>query len=152
MYETQERAKRITDIHVLWGQSTVIEELIQAGKIDEEYLYPFNGDEVLEWWLVTPWLAERLKEQGEIIIDELGCRWWGRLTSGQAIYMGRRNNKKSAGQRLTQLTTNKVRFHTPDYWIETLFSRTLHNKSAANFHRVFCLLETFSIFVSLPNR
>ncbi len=32
MYETQERAKRITDIHVLWGQSTVIEELIQAGK------------------------------------------------------------------------------------------------------------------------
>ena len=77
MYETQERAKRITDIHVLWGQSTVIEELIQAGKIDE----------VLEWWFVTPWLAERLKEQGEIIIDKLGCRWWGRLTSGQAIYM-----------------------------------------------------------------
>ena len=58
MYETQERAKRITDIHVLWGQSTVIEELIHAGKIDEEY-----------------------------IIDKLGCRWWGRLTSGQAIYM-----------------------------------------------------------------
>ena len=46
MYETQERAKRITDIHVLWGQSTVIEELIQAGKIDEEYIYPFNGDEL----------------------------------------------------------------------------------------------------------
>ena len=44
MYETQERAKRITDIHVLWGQSTVIEELIQAGKIDEEYIYPFNGE------------------------------------------------------------------------------------------------------------
>lgn len=27
------------------------------------------------------------EKQGEIIIDELGCRWWGRLTSGQAIYM-----------------------------------------------------------------
>ena len=40
MYGTQEKAKRITDIHVLWGQSTVIEELIQAGKIDEEYIYP----------------------------------------------------------------------------------------------------------------
>ena len=37
--------------------------------------------------LRCPWLAERLKEQGEIIIDKLGCRWWGRLTSGQAIYM-----------------------------------------------------------------
>ncbi|WP_286338550.1 hypothetical protein [Bacteroides acidifaciens] len=87
MYETQERTKRMTDIHVLWGQSTVVEELIRTGKIDEEYLYPFNGEEVLEWWLVTPWLAVRLKERGEIVIDELGCRWWGRLTSGQAIYM-----------------------------------------------------------------
>ena len=80
-------AQRVVQNCVLKNQSTVIEELIQAGKIDEEYLYPFNGDEVLEWWLVTPWLAERLKEQGEIIIDKLGCRWWGRLTSGQAIYM-----------------------------------------------------------------
>ena len=87
MYETKERSKRITYIHFLWGQSTFIEELIQAGKINEEYLYPFIGDEVLEWWLVTPCLADGLKERGEIVIDELGCRWWGRLTSGQAIYM-----------------------------------------------------------------
>ena len=87
MYETQERAKRITDIHVLWGQSTVIEELIQAGKIDEEYhLYPF-ADDVMEWWLIDSWLAERLKAQGEVIIEEYGCYWWGRQSSGQAIYM-----------------------------------------------------------------
>ena len=86
MYETQERAKRIADIHVLWGQSTVIEEMIRANLISEEYLYPF-ADDVMEWWLIDSWLAERLKEQGEIIIDKLGCRWWGRLTSGQAIYM-----------------------------------------------------------------
>ena len=86
MYETQERAKRITDIHVLWGQSTVIEELIQAGKIDEEYIYPFVGD-VMEWWLVDGWLAERLKREGEVIIDEYGCCWWGRLASGQPICM-----------------------------------------------------------------
>ena len=87
MYDTQEKAKQMVDIHVLWGQSSVIEELIQAGKIDEEYLYPFNGEEVLEWWLVTSWLADRLREQGEIIIDELGCHWWGRMSSGQSIYM-----------------------------------------------------------------
>jgi len=105
MYETQERAKRITDIHVLWGQSTVIEELIQAGKIDEEYIYPFNGDEVLEWWLVTPWLAERLKEQGEIIIDELGCRWTADERAGDLH--GRRNTR-NLRERLTQSTTNKV--------------------------------------------
>ena len=86
MYETQERAKRITDIHVLWGQSTVIEEMIRANLISEEHLYPF-ADDVMEWWLIDSWLAERLKAQGEVIIEELGCRWWGRLTSGQAIYM-----------------------------------------------------------------
>ena len=87
MYDTQEKAKQMVDIHVLWGQSSVIEELIQAGKIDEEYLYPFNGEEVLEWWLVTPGLADRVREQGEIIIDELGGHWWGRMSSGQASYM-----------------------------------------------------------------
>ena len=86
MYETQERAKRITDIHVLWGQSTVIEELIQAGEIDEEYIYPFVGD-VMEWWLIDSWLAERLKREGEVIIEEYGCCWWGRLASGQSICM-----------------------------------------------------------------
>ena len=81
--------------------------MIQAGKIDEEYLYPFNGDEVLEWWLVTPWLAERLKEQGEIIIDKLGVVGGGRLTSGQAIYMDGRNTR-NLRDGLTQHTTNKV--------------------------------------------
>lgn len=85
--ETTELARRIVDDHVLWGQSSVIGELIAAGKLDEAYIYPFNGEEVLEWWLVTPWLAARLKEQGEIVIDEYGCHWWGRTTSGQAIYM-----------------------------------------------------------------
>lgn len=79
-------AQRVVQNCVLKNQSTVIEEMIRANLISEEYLYPFV-DNVMEWWLVTPWLAERLKEQGEIIIDELGCCWWGRLTSGQAIYM-----------------------------------------------------------------
>ena len=86
MYKTQERAKRITDIHVLWGQSTVIEEMIRANLISEEYLYPFV-DDVMEWWLIDSWLAERLKAQGEVIIEEYGCYWWGRQSSGQAIYM-----------------------------------------------------------------
>ena len=97
MYETQERAKRIADIHVLWGQSTVIEELIQAGKIDEEYIYPFNGDEVLEWWLVTPWLAERL-----IRVSLVGT------ADERAGDLHGRRNTRNLRRRLTQLTTNKV--------------------------------------------
>lgn len=89
MNTTQEQTRRIADLHVLCGQNEVVEELIRAGKIDEEYVYPFvdTDDEIFEWWLVTPWLAERLKEQGEAVIDALDCHWWGRQSSGQAVYM-----------------------------------------------------------------
>lgn len=85
----ESRAKRIADLHVLYDQNEVVEELIRAGKIDEEYMYPFvnTEEEVFEWWLVSPYLARELKGQGEVIIDALGCHWWGRTTSGQAIYM-----------------------------------------------------------------
>ncbi len=41
----------------------------------------------MEWWLIDSWLAERLKRENQVIIDALGCHWWGRTTSGQAIYM-----------------------------------------------------------------
>ena len=87
--DRETRAKRIADLHVFYGQNEVVEELIRAGKIDEEYMYPFidTDDEVFEWWLVSPYLAQELKQQGEVIIDALGCHWWGRTTSGQAICM-----------------------------------------------------------------
>lgn len=42
---------------------------------------------VKEWWLVTPYMAELLKEKGEVILSDYGCYWWGRTTSGQALYM-----------------------------------------------------------------
>ena len=51
-------------------------------------LQSFNdSSEVLEWWLVTPYMAELLKEKGEVILSDYGCYWWGRTTSGQALYM-----------------------------------------------------------------
>jgi len=49
---------------VFYGQNEVVGELIRAGKIDEEYMYPFvdTDDEVFEWWLVSPYLARELKD------------------------------------------------------------------------------------------
>ena len=32
-------------------------------------------------------MAELLKENGEVIIADYDCYWWGRTTSGQALYM-----------------------------------------------------------------
>ncbi|MBE5033920.1 hypothetical protein [Gallalistipes aquisgranensis] len=77
-------AQRIVENCVLKNQSTVVEEMIQANLISLEYLDPFT-DEVLEWWLIDSWLAERLQQEGEVVIEEYGCFWWGRSTSGQAI-------------------------------------------------------------------
>ena len=36
--------------------------------------------------LIAGW-AERLKREGEVIIEEYGCYWWSRLASGQSICM-----------------------------------------------------------------
>ena len=41
--------------------------------------------EVCEWWFVTEYLAKKLEAQGELIIA--GYNIWGRLGSGQAIYL-----------------------------------------------------------------
>ena len=79
-------AQRIVENCVLTNQSTVVEEMIQANLISLEYLDLFT-DEVLEWWLIDSWLAERLRQEGEVVIEEYGCYWWGRSTSGQAIYL-----------------------------------------------------------------
>ncbi|WP_298062160.1 hypothetical protein [uncultured Rikenella sp.] len=78
--------RTLVENHVLYPQSTVVEELIQCGKLDCESLYD-TGCEVLEWWLVSDWLTDKLRGQGEVIIDDYGCCWWGRTTSGQAVYM-----------------------------------------------------------------
>ncbi|WP_297932242.1 hypothetical protein [uncultured Alistipes sp.] len=79
-------ARRLVEHCVLTNQTAVVDELLRVSLLPEEYIYPFVG-EVVEWWLVDSRLAERLKREGEVIIDALDCHWWGRTTSGQAIYM-----------------------------------------------------------------
>lgn len=81
-------AQRLVENCVLMNQTAVVDEMLNKNLLPEEYIYPFLGD-VMEWWLIDSWLAERLKREGEIIIEEYGCCWWGRLASGQAICMDR---------------------------------------------------------------
>lgn len=40
--------------------------------------------EIFEWHMVDSWLANRLREKGECVLDGL---YWGRQATGQAIYM-----------------------------------------------------------------
>lgn len=80
-------AQELVHNHVLYEQNYVIEKLLQSDEFLVDNIHNFDDNEVLEWWLVTDWLAEQLKEQNEVIIDDYDCYWWGRTCSGQAIYM-----------------------------------------------------------------
>lgn len=81
-------AKHLVDYHVLCAQSEIINKLLCSdnGLLDSAVNL---GDyyEVLEWWLISPFLARQLAESGEVVVSDYGCHWWGRQTSGQAIYM-----------------------------------------------------------------
>ena len=81
-------AQQIVDREILYEQSYVLNELIRVDDSLWDKIENSNElDEVLEWWLVTPYMAELLKEKGEVILADYDCYWWGRQTSGQAICM-----------------------------------------------------------------
>ena len=81
-------ANEITDRLILDNQNLVVEELMRHDEsLWEELQNLDENSEVLEWWLVTPYMAELLKEKGEVILSDYDCYWWGRQTSGQALYM-----------------------------------------------------------------
>ena len=81
-------AQQITDRLILDNQNLVIEELMRHDEsLWEELQNLDENSEIMEWWLVTPYMAELLKEKGEVILSDYDCYWWGRTTSGQALYM-----------------------------------------------------------------
>jgi hypothetical protein len=52
----------------------------KTGEEDLEY------QEIFEWWIVSSWLGEKLRENGYPVIERGWGGWlWGRTTSGQSI-------------------------------------------------------------------
>lgn len=49
--------------------------------------FGLNMREILEYWFVSPWLAEKLKDKGEVIIEGYDAPIWGRTTSGQHMLL-----------------------------------------------------------------
>lgn len=61
-------------------------QLIEEAKTEfEEATEESEPADVYEWWLVTGWLCEKLKQQGQVVIESEGI--WGRKTTGQAILL-----------------------------------------------------------------
>ena len=85
-------AQRLVENCVLTNQTAVVDEMLNKNLLPEEYVYPFVGD-VMEWWLINGWLAERLKREGEVIIDEYGCCWWGKISQRTGYLYGQRDTE-----------------------------------------------------------
>jgi len=43
--------------------------------------------EIYEWWSVSEFLAEKLKEKGQPILEDFGYTIWGRTCTGQSIML-----------------------------------------------------------------
>lgn len=43
--------------------------------------------EVMEWWRVSKWFAEKLEAEGEVILSNAYGHWWGRQGTGQSVMM-----------------------------------------------------------------
>ncbi len=46
-----------------------------------------NPREVLEWWLVSSFLAPHLTSMGEVTLTDGQSNWWGRCCSGQSMVL-----------------------------------------------------------------
>lgn len=46
-----------------------------------------NPQEIYEWWIVTSFLYEKLKAQGEPVLEWGNNCYWGRCTTGQSIML-----------------------------------------------------------------
>ena len=80
-----EKVKRFVDNHILYCQSSLVDRLLLKGLLFDDY--PYTTKEIMEWWLVSSWLAEKLSYNGEVVLHDYNCHWWGRQTTGQAIYL-----------------------------------------------------------------
>lgn len=84
MKNIDKSARQLVENCVIKNQTSLVEILLSSGMFADE-IYP--TDAILEWWLVDSWLAEQLLQHGEVVITDYGCHWWGRQSSGQAVWL-----------------------------------------------------------------
>jgi len=102
--QRQEQAQKLVAKHIIESITFAIEKELQENpellleaenyeKAREEHNEGnedkdrWDEPEIYEFWSVSDWLYERLKERGEIVFEYLDFYVWGRQTTGQAIYM-----------------------------------------------------------------
>ncbi|HDK7195006.1 TPA: hypothetical protein PTV74_003313 [Clostridium botulinum] len=82
--ELQNKIEELEDKEELTEQEeSEIEEL--ENKIEELEEEQEEPQEIFEWWVVSNWLANKLEQYGEPILNSDYGTWWGRTCTGQAL-------------------------------------------------------------------
>lgn len=80
--------KTIESARECCGVDQTIYQCDHCGKVlnEEQYEHMDTAPvEIYEWWAVSGWFGEKLKEQGCVVIDAWGKSYWGREATGQSI-------------------------------------------------------------------
>jgi hypothetical protein len=99
--EYQKQLRKIIKNHVYCSVSELMTQLYNGATTNEDFadvMYTYTDDydsdggkpeyqEALQHWSVSPYLGNKLKQQGEMVSDVYGLTVWGRTTTGQSIYM-----------------------------------------------------------------
>jgi len=75
----------MTDKEILENMGSYDEDMSDQELIDEVRNNGEDMQEIFEWYLVSDWLLDRLREINEPVIDNDYGEYWGRCGTGQAI-------------------------------------------------------------------
>lgn len=68
------------------GEHVTVYRCDNCGAVFSDDVYAtLEGPEIYEWWAVSGWFGEKLKEKGQIVIESWGKSYWGRQCTGQSI-------------------------------------------------------------------
>lgn len=91
--EINDASERLFKQEVIYGQSLLVDELLKKEILSyDDIMNLFDEEteetkEIFEWWIVSDWMAEKLKEENEPILETDYGTWWGRTCFGQAVDM-----------------------------------------------------------------
>ena len=90
VYTGPERDERVEELEQLLEDDELSGLDKEATQKELEELQELDCDrlpDIYEWWGVSSWLADKLKEEGQVVVDEFATSIWGRQTTGQAILL-----------------------------------------------------------------
>lgn len=80
--------KTIAEARECCGQDETVFKCQNCGVVlneDEHDNLDVKPEEIYEWWAVSHWFGEKLKEHGCVVIESWGKSYWGRCSTGQSI-------------------------------------------------------------------